>query len=200
MTWMGKLAGVLLGALVVLASVASANGPPARGPILRADPKLDERTVIAPSAIPGSGYGLFARVAIKKGEVIGELGGQLLEELDIVNPSAYVAGLPDCAVERIKPYRYIDSKDHGGNVSRVNFAPRAINGKDTGFQNAKIQRVCWSPWVLFVAIQDIEPGQEIWSSYGPDYNYERFMQEEKVRDFFCGLINMDCREKYEYDH
>lgn len=200
MASVSKLAVVLAAALLALPIGVSANGPPARGPILRADAKLDERTVIAPSTVPGSGFGLFARVPINKGEVIGELGGQLLEELDIANPSAYVAGLPDCAYGKVPPYRYIDSKEHGGNVSRVNFAPRTINGQETGFQNAKIQRVCWSPWVLFVAIKDIEAGQEIWSSYGPDYNYDRFMYDEKVRDFFCGLIKMDCREKYEYEH
>ena len=181
---------------------ALAHGSPApqRGPILLADRSYEGRTVIAPSRIPGAGFGLFARVAISEGEVIGELGGQLLEELDVENPSAYVAGLPDCAFEKVPPFKYIDSKDHGGNVSRINFAPRTINGRETRFQNAKIERVCHSPFVLFVAIRDIAPGTEIWSSYGPDYNYERFMHAAEVRDFFCGLMGMDCRQSYEFEH
>lgn len=194
----GVLACVL-GILLACSPPVMAEGLPARGPILLADPSYDERTVIAPSKIPGSGFGLYARVPIKQGEVIGELGGQLIEELDLINPSAYVAGLPDCAFEQVPPYRYIDSKDHGGHVSRANFAPRTINGRETNLQNAKIERICEKPYVIFVATKDIEPGAEIWASYGPHYNYERFMYLPPVRDFFCGLVGLDCRETYEFE-
>lgn len=185
--------------LALWALFAGAQGGGAKGPILRADPVLDQRTVIAPSKIPGSGFGLYARVRFAEGDVIGELGGQLLEEPDLENPSAYLAGLPDCAFTKVPPYRYIDSKDHGGNVSRVNFAPRLINGRETNFQNAKIERVCRSPWVLFVATRTIEPGEEIWASYGPNYYYERFMYVPEVRDYFCGLAGIDCSKEYEFD-
>lgn len=194
-----------LGALLLLvpmamwAAWAAAQGGRAKGPILLADPVLDQKTVIAPSKIPGSGFGLYARVKIKQGDVIGELGGQLVEEPDLENPSAYLAGLPDCAFTQIPPFRYIDSKDHGGNVSRANFAPRTINGRETNFQNAKIERVCKSPWVLFVATKDIEAGEEIWASYGPHYYYERFMYVPAVRDFFCGLIGLDCSKEYDFE-
>ena len=179
---------------------AAQDGPPKKGPVLLANRVLDTRTVIAPSRIPKSGFGLFAREAIKQGEIIGELGGQLVEAPDLENPSAYLAGLPDCAFMKIPPYRYLDSKENGGNVSRANFAPSSINGKETGFQNAKIERVCDAPYVVFVATKDIEPGAEIWASYGPHYYYERFMYDPVVRDFFCGLIGIDCREKYEFEH
>lgn len=195
-------AGAVLAVLALgwLAPVAAGSGfGNARGPILVADPVLDERTVIQKSAIPGSGNGLFARVRIKEGEVIGELGGQLVESPDLENPSAYLAGLPDCAFMILPPYRYIDSKDHGGNVSRANFAPMSINGRPTNFQNAKIERICRAPYVVFVATRDIEAGQEIWASYGPHYSYERFMFSPPVRDYFCGLAGLDCREKYEFE-
>jgi hypothetical protein len=192
------VAGALAG-LVVAFGTFGVLAAGARGPVVRADPSYDERTVIAPSRIPGSGFGLFARVAIKSGDVIGELGGQLIEDLDIENPSAYVAGLPDCAFTQVPPYRYIDSKDHGGHVSRANFAPRTINGRATNFQNAKIERICRSPWVIFVATKDIAAGEEIWASYGPHYNYERFMYVPAVRDFFCGLIAMECSKQYEFE-
>ena len=170
-----------------------------RGPILLSNVIYDQRTVIAPSKIPGSGFGLFARVAIKEGEVIGELGGQLLAEPDPLNPSAYLAGLPDCAVATLQPYRYLDSKEHGGHVSRANFAPRMINGKETHFQNARIHRVCEAPYVVFMATKDIAPGAEIWASYGPHYDYERFMDGAAVKAFFCDLAGVDCREKYEFE-
>jgi SET domain-containing protein len=196
------LVGLALAALALAtwATITVASGSlPKRGPIIKADPILDRRTEIRPSAIPGSGNGLFALVPIKSGEVIGELGGQLLEEPDLENPSAYLAGLPDCAFNMIPPYRYIDSKDHGGNVSRANFAPRTINGKETNFQNAKIERVCRSPWVLFVATKDIAAGEEIWATYGPNYGYERFMWEPAVRDFFCNLAKIDCSKEYDFE-
>lgn len=174
-------------------------GGGAKGPVLLSNRVLDSRTVIAPSQIPGSGSGLFALVQIRQGEVIGELGGQLVEEPDLANPSAYLAGLDDCAFMKLQPYRYLDSKDHGGNVSRANFAPRTINGHETGFQNASIQKVCDAPYVVFVATKDIAPGVEIWASYGPHYYYERFMYLPAVRDFFCGLARLDCRETYEFE-
>lgn len=192
--------GVITAALYLAATATLALGQAApRGPILLANVILDQRTVIAPSKIPGSGFGLFARVAIKEGEVIGELGGQLLAEPDPLNPSAYLAGLSDCAVAALQPYRYLDSKDHGGHVSRANFAPRTINGKETNFQNARIHRICEAPYVVFVATKDIAPGAEIWASYGPHYDYERFMDAPAVRDFFCGLAGVDCREKYDFE-
>lgn len=192
--------GAITAALYLAATATLALGQVApRGPILLANVILDQRTVIAPSKIPGSGFGLFARVAIKEGEVIGELGGQLLAEPDPLNPSAYLAGLPDCAVATLQPYRYLDSKEHGGHVSRSNFAPRAINGKETNFQNARIHRICEAPYVVFVATKDIAPGVEIWTSYGPHYDYERFMHAPAVKDFFCGLAGVDCKEKYEFE-
>ncbi len=195
------LVSVMLGFLIfVEGAPAQDEPPPPRGPILLANPTFDLRTVIAPSQIPNAGMGLFALQPIKAGEVIGELGGQLIEEPDLANPSAYLAGLPDCAFEQIPPYRYLDSKDHGGHVSRANFAPRVINGYETNLQNTRIERVCRQPYVLFMATKDIAPGEEIWVSYGPDYYYDGFMSLPEVRDFFCGLVQLDCRERFEFDH
>jgi SET domain-containing protein len=54
--------------------------------------------------------------------------------------------------------------------------------------------------VQFVALRDIQPGEEIWSSYGPNYDYERFMKIPEVRDFFCARLKTDCGEKYSYEH
>ncbi len=185
--------------LVALAITANANGP-TKGPILKPDARYEQRTVIAKSAIPGSGNGLFAKVRFKAGDVIGELGGELVDEPDLLNPSAYLAGLPDCAFTLIPAYRYIDSKDHGGHVSRINFAPSLINGQETGFQNSRIERICTSPWVIFVATRDIEPGEEFFASYGPDYGYARFMNAPTVRDHFCGLAKIDCSQKWDWEH
>ena len=180
------------------AALWSADVTEKTGRLLKINKELDKRTVIKPSRIPGSGNGLFAAVKIKKGEVIGELGGRLLEEFPQGNH--YVGALMECAEKEAHPYKYLDSKDQGANVSRINFAPSKINGVKTHFQNAGIKRLCKAPYFEFVALQDIEAGAEIWSSYGPNYDYDRFMKIPEVRDFFCGLLKTDCREKYSYEH
>ncbi|MGH7817372.1 MAG: SET domain-containing protein-lysine N-methyltransferase [Candidatus Binatia bacterium] len=180
------------------ATLRAAEAPDKPGRLLKINKELDKRTVIKKSLIPGSGNGLFAVVKIKKGEVIGELGGRLLEEFPEGNH--YVGALIECAQKEAHPYKYLDSKDHGANVSRINFAPSKINGIETHFQNAGIKRLCKHPYFEFVALNDIKPGEEIWSSYGPNYDYDRFMKAPEVRDFFCGLLKIDCREKYSYEH
>jgi SET domain-containing protein len=168
-------------------------------PVLKINKELDKRTVIKPSAIPNSGNGLFAAVAIKKGEVIGELGGRLVTDENYPAGNYYLASIPECAWEETQPYKYLDSKDFGANVSRINFAPSKINGKDTNFQNAALRQLCEYPYVIFVALTDIDPGAEIWASYGPHYHYDKFMHEPDVRDFFCGLLKTDCDENYSFE-
>jgi SET domain-containing protein len=168
--------------------------------LLTVNKDYDKRTVIKPSKIPNAGNGLFALAKIKKGEVIGELGGQLISDDNYPTNNFYIAAIPECAWEEIQPHKYIDSRLYGANVSRINFAPSAINGIKTGFQNAAIKQLCEAPYFIFVALKDIEAGQEIWSSYGDHYNYDGFMQLPEVRDFFCGRLGIDCRGHYTYEH
>lgn len=169
-------------------------------PILKTNKEYDTRTVIKKSTIPNAGNGLFAVVKIKQGEVIGELGGRLVSDNDSSQGNHYIASIPECALEKTNPYKSIDSKDYGANASRINFAPSEINGIETQFQNAAIKQICEPPYVIFIALKDIEPGAEIWSSYGPNYEYDRFMRVPEVRDFFCGLLEIDCRETFTYSH
>jgi SET domain-containing protein len=169
-------------------------------PVLKINKEYDQRTVIKPSMIPNAGNGLFALTPIKKGEIVGELGGRLVTAENYPAGNHYVASIPECAWAETHPYKYLDSKDFGGNVSRTNFAPSRINGIETHFQNAAIRQLCDYPYFVFIALQDIEPGTEIWASYGPRYEYDTFMQEPAVRDFFCGLINVDCHTTYSYEH
>ena len=194
------ITSIVFAVILIWSSAAlwSADAPAKPGPLVKIDKELDKRTVIKKSLIPGSGNGLYAVVKIKKGAVIGHLGGRLLEEFPQGNH--YVGALIECAQKEAHPYKYLDSKDHGANVSRINFAPSKINGAETNFQNAGIKRLCTKPYFESVALQDIEAGAEIWSSYGPNYDYERFMRIPEVRDFFCGLLKTDCREKYSYEH
>ena len=190
--------------LIWIATVEVVRGaeeekPPRLVPVLKIDEDLDKRTVIKPSLIPGAGNGLYAAVAIKQGDVIGMLGGQLRTDEDYPPGNYYLASIPECAWEETKPYKYLDSKYFGAHVSRINFAPKTINGVETGFQNAALRQLCNYPYVIFVALRDIEPGKEIWASYGPYYHYDQFMYEPAVREFFCQQAKIDCRENYSFE-
>ena len=169
-------------------------------PLVRINREYDRKTVVRQSSIPNAGQGLFALEKIQEGEIIGELGGRLVSDNDSSHGNHYIASIPECAWKKTHPYKYIDSKAHGGNVSRINFAPSEINGIETNFQNAGIKQICEHPYFVFVATQDIEPGAEIWSSYGPDYEYDNFMTLPEIRHFFCGLLNIDCREEFTFSH
>ena len=173
--------------------------PPRLVPILKIDEGLDKRTAIKPSLIPGGGNGLYAATAIKQGDVIGMLGGQLRTDEDYPAGNYYLASIPECAWEETKPYKYLDAKHFGAHVSRINFAPKTINGIDAGLQNAALRQLCNYPYVIFVALRDIEVGTEIWSSYGPYYPYDQFMYEPAVREFFCHQAKIDCRETYSFE-
>ena len=162
-------------------------------PVLKINKDLDNRTAIKASTIPNAGNGLFAAVEIHSGEVIGELGGRLLKAEEYPAGNHYLASIPECAWEETQPYKFLDSRNFGGHVSRINFAPSKINGVETHMQNAAIHQFCEYPYFVFVAIRDIEPGAEIWASYGPHYDYDKFMYAPEVRDFFCSLAKIDCR-------
>jgi len=168
--------------------------------LLKVSRAYDKRTVVKKSLIPNAGNGLFAVVGIKKGEVIGELGGRLATENDRALGNHYIAAIPECAWKETHPYKYLDSKDSGTHVSRINFAPSKINGIETHFQNAGVKQLCHHPYFIFVALQDIQPGAEIWSSYGPHYDYERFMNDPKVQKFFCDLAKINCNGKFIFEH
>jgi SET domain-containing protein len=168
--------------------------------ILKINPEYEKRTIIKPSKIPNAGNGLFAVSKIKKNQVIGELGGRLIAANDPSQGNHYIAAIPECAWGQTRPYKSIDSKNYGGHVSRINFAPSKINGITTNFQNAAIRQICRSPYVIFLALKDIEAGSEIWSSYGPNYDYDKFMRVPEVRDFFCALLKIDCRIKFSYSY
>jgi hypothetical protein len=169
-------------------------------PLLNINKDYEKKTVIKESRIPGAGNGLYAAVKIRKDETIGELGGRLVSDDDESQGNHYIASIPECAWEKTHPYKYINAKEHGGHVSRINFAPSEINGMQTNLQNAAIKQICDYPYFIFIALKDIEPGEEIWSSYGPDYEYGHFMDIPEVRDFFCGLVQLECRDKYTYSH
>lgn len=139
----------LLIIFIAASSVRAEEAPVKLVAVLKINKELDRRTAIKPSTIPNAGNGLFAIVPIKKGEVIGELGGRLMTVEDPIVNNHYLASIPQCAWGETKPYRYLDSKNFGGNVSRTNFAPSKINGIETHFQNAAIHHTPRIPLFCF---------------------------------------------------
>jgi len=77
--------------------ILSAGGPQQDERILKINKAYDKRTLIKKSTIPNAGNGLFAAVKIKKGDVIGELGGRLVAENDRSLDNHYIAAIPECA-------------------------------------------------------------------------------------------------------
>jgi SET domain-containing protein len=188
--------------LIVLGVIAAVYGAllvafyePVR--TLPVDAGLEARTEARPSQIPGAGLGLFAKRPIAKGDVIGHYGGRLKKGPD-VKDSSYVVLLEPCAQETLAPYRYVDGSEHGGQVTRINFAPSVINGVDTGFQNAAIDTICEPPYVVFRAIADIPAGAEIFSSYGQKYHYD-FMAFPQVQGWFCQAAKVDCSQGFTFE-
>ena len=197
----GLLALLLLGSAYVVGAkrqqAALLRPPFVR--VLEIDESLEQQTTVAPSLIPGAGDGLFAATTIRRGTAIGHLGGRLLAHEDVPPDRSFIAVLPECAWRETAPAMYLDASRWAGKVHKINFAPAAINGQATGFQNAELEHRCEPPYVLFIATQDIAPGQEIYTSYGPTYRYDRFMYLPPVQAFFCARAGIDCRNGFTFD-
>jgi hypothetical protein len=187
-------AAALAPALVVLALTMACT----HGIVIRADPSYERRTAVRPSLIPHGGDGLFALEKIRSGETVGVYGGRLVSDADCPKDESYVVILEDCALPKIKPYLYVDGKGSDSHVTRANFAPSVINGVETHLQNARLETICDYPYVIYIATRDIEPGEEIWVSYGDEYDYDRFMVDKDVQRFFCDLVKVDCSKGFKY--
>lgn len=189
---------VILCVLVVMLVVRRVNRP-GPGPVVPLDASYDRRTTVRPSLIPGAGDGLFAVEPIASGAVVGELGGRLIADGTAAPDNHYLVTLHDCALDRTQPYTLLDSRDLGGPVKRINFAPRTINGTETHLQNAAIEARCDPPYVVFIALRDLQPGDEILASYGSEYDYERFIYIPEVRAYFCARTSIDCSVAYAFE-
>ncbi len=166
--------------------------------VLYPDPALERNTVIRPSLIPGAGLGAFAQVHLRQGDIIGEYGGTLRPAHPRPRDTAYLIDLPTCSLARTRPYHLLDGRGSRAHMTRVNFAPRKINGHETHLQNARIGAVCYPPYIVFVATRDIRPGEEILTSYGRFYDYG-FMRDRRVRRYFCKRLGIDCSHRFDWE-
>jgi SET domain-containing protein len=187
---------LLAGAALVAFAALGVGVYSERRRYLRADTRLDRRTVVKPSQIPGAGNGLFAARFIPKDDRIAELGGRLAASGEPFDHH-YSAQLPPCAASAEAPFAYLDARFGGGNGAMINFAPLSVNGVDLGLRNADLVAFCRRPYIGFVASRDIPAGEEIFTSYGSDYEYD-FMAFPAVKAFFCARAGVDCSERYEW--
>jgi hypothetical protein len=86
-----------------------------------------------------------------------------------VTEGSYAASLPDCALDKMSPFWYIDASVGGGHAAKVNFAPRTINGAATLLQNTKIKLSCTAPYVFFATTREVKKGEEFLTTYGKNY-------------------------------
>ena len=92
-----RLRILMLNFTVIFIAGSSLGAPGEQMAMLKINKEYDKRTVIKKSLIPNGGNGLFAVVKIKKGEVIGELGGRLVGDNDESLGNHYIASIPKCA-------------------------------------------------------------------------------------------------------
>lgn len=107
------------------------------------------------------GYGLFAAKSYKKGGFIGEYVGEVKRFLPLrCRRNDYIGEL---RVAEHVPLRFILDSEKKGNMTRF------INHSDT--PNLKSMTVISSGLLhaIFVANQDIAPGQQFCYNYGPTY-------------------------------
>lgn len=120
---------------------------------------------------PKMGYGVLAREAIKKGEVVSHYAGEIcssikanLEHTD----NAYLFTLAGCGLPRFRRW-LINAKDKG-NISRfINHSQKNANLElDIRLlPSEELNQVF--PYIFFVASRDIKAGEQLFYDYGNDY-------------------------------
>ncbi len=142
-----------------------------------------ELVEIRTSNIPGAGKGLFAKVDIAVDTYLGDYTGAYLTEDEADElpgfESAYLFQIPACVDTK---YDNI-AGDPEHYVSKVNYAPSTINGVETELQNVDFKLLCEKPYVRLYSIRDVDAGEELYSDYGGNYDYD-FMERADVQQFF----------------
>ncbi|HUC80898.1 MAG TPA: SET domain-containing protein-lysine N-methyltransferase [Flavisolibacter sp.] len=122
---------------------------------------LEKELEIKDSGIPGAGKGLFTNVFIPKGTRIVEYKGSVTTWDAVRNDAT------NAYIYFLKPNYVIDARDHPKSLARyVNDAQGLVRSKER-WNNAK-----FTPDGLRVfveATKDIQPGEEIFVSYGKKY-------------------------------
>ena len=155
---------------------------------------------IRDSLIPGAGKGLFAKFDIPEETYIGFYDGRYLtdEEIDALDDlhASYLFLVPECAEEAV--YTGIVG-DLNHPISKVNFAPAEINGRKTNLQNVEFREQCEEPYEQLYTIRDVEAGEELYTDYGPEYDYD-FMAYDTVRQHFVEATGIPAQDEFTWEY
>jgi hypothetical protein len=156
-----------------------------------------ELVEVRPSLIPGAGLGLFATADIPDGTYLGYYSGTYLApDVSGAPHVTYLFILPDCAQDETHDRIAGDSEHY---VSKVNFAPEKINGHDTRLQSTTFYEYCEEPFIRLFSTRAIALDEEVYTDYGPDYDYE-FMDRDEVQQHFLRVTGIAPRPTFEWDY
>lgn len=118
---------------------------------------LDPRFEIKKSTIQGAGKGLFARVELNPGDRVGDFVGLHMNEAELES-SEYSDS--DYLVWICHDYYIVCDEPHGNHT-------RFVNHDDS----PNCEMIISSRWktARLEVIERIEPGEELFIDYGPDY-------------------------------
>lgn len=129
--------------------------------------ETDTRFYIDKSTLPNAGYGLFAKVKIKKDDWIEVIGVMVKK-----------GGIADQCTHYAKRYKFAGSKDDAkivpmGYAGIINHTtdPVLLNMKLT-CERGLTKRSEHASEVIYKALRDIEPGEEVLGYYGEDIGKE----------------------------
>lgn len=177
--------------LVAIAAAACVGRTTSEVPDLEGVPH-PEMFAVRPSLVPGAGLGLFAVERVPSGTYIGPYTGEYLVPKAAAPDVTYLFQLPECARDETHD-RIVGDPEHY--VSKVNFAPDTINGRHTGLLSATFWTYCEEPYVRLFSDRAIAPGEEVYTDYGPDYDYA-FMDRPEVQQHFLRVAGVPPSEAF----
>jgi len=124
--------------------------------------ETDERFTIAESTQPNAGDGLFAKELIKKGDFLEVIGVMVKcgSSADIC--TAYANSYKFAAAEN--PTNYIVPLGYAGIVNHTN--DKALQNVALSYSKNRSKRSAHAGQVVYEAIRDIQPGEELLGHYG----------------------------------
>lgn len=163
------------------------------------DSVIPDTFVIKDSQIPGAGKGLYTTKDIPKDTYLGYYTGDQIDRttynmLRNYNAAQYLFSVPECANQKEAPYINGDASHE---FSKMNYAPEFINKQATSLQAVEFRAFCEKPYVRVYSIRDIKTGEEIYVSYGKNYNYS-FMKNKEIQEFFLRKTNIKLGQNEEF--
>lgn len=122
---------------------------------------LEKELEIKPSTIPGSGNGLFTKVAISKGTRIVEYKGRITTWKEVKNNWTNVY------LYTVKPNYVIDASGSKKMLARYVNDARGLTKIKGVTNNSEFVNDGYR--VYIVAVKDIAAGEEIFTAYGKEY-------------------------------